>query len=94
MKRCQPSISALGALFLVGGCGGEPAPTAPLESALAAPLGFPPIVAPDDNVPTAERVALGRQLFYDERLSSNETVSCASCHLQAHAFAEPATLRG
>ena len=33
---------------------------------------------------------LGRLLFYDKRLSRNDTVSCSSCHLQAHAFGNPA----
>ncbi len=31
---------------------------------------------------------LGRVLFYDKRLSINRTVACASCHLQATAFAD------
>jgi cytochrome c peroxidase len=33
---------------------------------------------------------LGRLLFYDKRLSRNDTVSCSSCHLQAYAFGNPA----
>lgn len=36
-----------------------------------------------------EVVTLGRVLFYDKRLSLNNTVSCASCHKQANAFADP-----
>ena len=39
---------------------------------------------------TEEKVALGRRLFYDERLSANATQSCASCHRQSHAFSEAA----
>jgi len=34
------------------------------------------------------KVALGRSLFYDTRLSGNQTYSCASCHVQAHAFSD------
>jgi cytochrome c peroxidase len=34
------------------------------------------------------RVELGRRLFHDQRLSGNETFSCASCHLQALAFTD------
>lgn len=37
---------------------------------------------------TAEKVELGRHLFYDTRLSGNETQSCASCHQQSMAFAD------
>ena len=33
-------------------------------------------------------MALGHQLFYDTRLSGNQTYSCASCHQQAHAFTD------
>jgi cytochrome c peroxidase len=38
---------------------------------------------------SVEKVALGRYLFYDKRLSGNGTVSCASCHPQASGFADP-----
>ncbi|HET9474254.1 MAG TPA: cytochrome c peroxidase [Steroidobacteraceae bacterium] len=36
--------------------------------------------APADNLPTAARVELGRQLFFDPRLSRKGSMSCASCH--------------
>ncbi len=36
--------------------------------------------APDDNPTTAEKVALGKQLFFDKSLSLDGTLSCASCH--------------
>lgn len=46
-----------------------------------------------DNTPlnsiTDSGAALGRVLFYDTRLSASETVSCGSCHVQQHAFADP-----
>jgi cytochrome c peroxidase len=35
------------------------------------------------------RAALGRKLFFDTRLSADNTVSCASCHLPEHGFADP-----
>jgi len=37
---------------------------------------------------TTVKVALGRRLFYDTRLSGNGTFSCASCHQQARAFTD------
>ncbi len=43
---------------------------------------------PEDNQLTEDRVALGKQLFYDMRLSRQSDVSCASCHLQERAFAD------
>ncbi len=36
--------------------------------------------APADNPTTPEKVALGKQLYHDPRLSSTGTVSCSSCH--------------
>jgi len=47
---------------------------------LKAPLGLPPVPVPEDNPITAEKVALGRRLFYDKRLSSDNSVACATCH--------------
>jgi cytochrome c peroxidase len=41
---------------------------------------------PDDNRITDEGATLGRVLFYDTRLSENETVSCATCHQQERGF--------
>ncbi len=50
------------------------------------PEGFPEPAVPDDNPMTAEKVELGRHLFYDKRLSIDESMSCASCHPQEQAF--------
>ena len=56
-----------------------------------------PMVAGMDNTPadnpiTDAGATLGRVLFYDVALSANRTISCASCHDQTHAFADPAKL--
>jgi cytochrome c peroxidase len=44
---------------------------------------------PPDNPVTDAGATLGRVLFYDTRLSANNTVACASCHNQKHAFGGP-----
>ena len=44
---------------------------------------------PDDNRTSNAGATLGRVLFYDKRLSSTNTVSCSSCHVQSHGFASP-----
>lgn len=44
------------------------------------PLGLPAVVHPEDNPLTPEKVSLGKQLYFDKRLSRDSTVSCASCH--------------
>ncbi len=43
---------------------------------------------PIDNMITDEGATLGRVLFYDEELSINRTVSCASCHAPGDAFSD------
>lgn len=43
---------------------------------------------PKDNPMTKEAVQLGRTLFYEERLSSNNNISCATCHQQNLAFTD------
>ena len=52
------------------------------------PEGFPEPWVPEDNPMTEQKVELGRHLFYDVRLSANETQSCGSCHEQSLAFAD------
>jgi cytochrome c peroxidase len=44
---------------------------------------------PRSNPVTDAGATLGRVLFYDTRLSANNTTACASCHEQKHAFASP-----
>ncbi|MDI1311529.1 MbnP family protein [Prosthecobacter sp.] len=68
----------------------EPAPLPAGTHALTPAMTqrFPQVQLPADNPLTQEGVALGRQLFHDTRLSVNQTQSCASCHDQAHAFAD------
>ncbi len=53
-----------------------PTYSSPAISAKAAPAG------------NADRIALGKKLFFDVRMSADGTVSCASCHSPEHAFAD------
>jgi cytochrome c peroxidase len=46
----------------------------------AEPKGLPPVVHPKDNLPSEEKIALGKQLYFDPRLSADNTISCSSCH--------------
>lgn len=43
---------------------------------------------PKENPLTAKKVELGRLLFFDKRLSKNNTIACASCHIPALAFTD------
>ena len=47
---------------------------------------------PEDNPTTDAAATLGRVLFYDKRLSRNDTVSCGSCHIQSTGFSDPLRL--
>lgn len=44
---------------------------------------------PADNPITDAGATLGRVLFYDQRLSHNNSTSCSSCHRQEHGFTDP-----
>jgi cytochrome c peroxidase len=43
---------------------------------------------PADNPLTAEKVERGRLLFFDKRLSQNNTIACASCHMSEKGFTD------
>jgi cytochrome c peroxidase len=63
---------------------GEPADL--LAQAQRPQLGLPPVPVPAANSLTAAKIALGRKLFYDRRLSLNSTMSCAMCHIPEQGF--------
>lgn len=50
--------------------------------------GLPSPNLPGDNILSHKGVDLGRHLFYDKLLSEDKTMSCASCHVQEHAFSD------
>lgn len=52
------------------------------------PTGLPTPRVPDENPMSEVKVQLGRQLFYDTRMSANNTFSCGTCHQPAKAFAD------
>lgn len=52
------------------------------------PAHFPDFEVPEDNQFTAERIELGKRLFYEKRLSVDSSLSCESCHFQQLAFTD------
>jgi cytochrome c peroxidase len=52
------------------------------------PLGLVPIIWPKDNPYTSEKAELGWLLYFDNRLSADGTISCASCHDPKLAFTD------
>ena len=51
------------------------------------PLGAPP--APAENPPSEAKRILGKILFWEEQLSSDDTIACGTCHIPAFAGADP-----
>lgn len=97
MKKTMLLSGALCVLLAaLPGCG-SPEPEEPARPAMPIgetvtiepPLGLPPVPVPADNPPTAETIALGRQLYYDKALSIDSTIACASCHDPEYGFADP-----
>jgi cytochrome c peroxidase len=43
---------------------------------------------PEDNAPNADRIALGRKLYFDPKLSKDGTVACATCHDVTRSFTD------
>src|SRR4051794_34942612 len=80
-------------IILFGGCssnvkrgsGGFSPNVQPLPKQLAT---YAPMPIPADNPMTPEKIALGRQLFFDERLSADGSKSCYSCHLCEHGLTD------
>jgi cytochrome c peroxidase len=64
-----------------------PAAAEPLRIPLGLDAGA--VVIPADNPITPEKVELGKQIFFDPRWSRSKTVSCSSCHLPEHGWADP-----
>jgi cytochrome c peroxidase len=89
-QRCGRLCAVLVLSALAAFCGCK-ASTKPIGEPVAihAPLGLPPIPASADNPPTASTIALGRRLFYETRLSKDNSLSCASCHRPELSFRDP-----
>lgn len=60
----------------------------PVPFELDIPSWFPEMEIPADNQPSQARIDLGRKLFYEPLLSSDSSISCATCHLQEKAFSD------
>jgi cytochrome c peroxidase len=62
----------------------------PETGVTAVPLGLPPLPIPPAS---PALIALGRALFFDTRLSANDTMSCGLCHLPEDGYSENQTAR-
>ncbi len=86
MRRlAQLSLLISVLISVLAGCGDDAATQAWVWNL---PETIPEPRVPEDNPMSVEKVELGRFLFYDKRLSGNQTQSCGSCHQQALAFTD------
>jgi cytochrome c peroxidase len=66
-------------LVLSSGCGKKPEATVDAAKLkMFAPL--PDVMPAKDGPPQEDQIALGRMLYYEKRLSKNQSISCNSCH--------------
>ena len=79
------TFAAVGTLVLAAFVFAAP-PVAPPNP----PLGLLKVAWPADNPYSVEKVALGKLLYFDKRLSADDTVSCATCHDPKYAFTDGA----
>jgi cytochrome c peroxidase len=88
MRRRLAAYSALLLLTVIGAGAARHFYRAEAAWRWDLPPGFPEPRVPADNPMSRAKVDLGRHLFYDKRLSNNQTQSCASCHKQQRAFTD------
>jgi cytochrome c peroxidase len=73
-------------LFVPAWLSADETPSPPLTAVNVHSLGpeqvgnLPPVVVPVDNPQTSAKILLGKKLYFDTRLSADNTVSCATCH--------------
>lgn len=85
MKKISLILPLIGLLVL--GLIGSSHPGSHEHETFQYPKGWPePVYNFERNPISPEKVALGRKLFYEPRLSQDNTISCASCHLSYTAF--------
>jgi len=88
--RLRIWLMALAACLLVAGMGADRASTEekapPITGINTQQLGpqrlgpLPPVIHPPGNPTSSLKVHLGKELYFDTRLSADNTISCASCH--------------
>lgn len=88
-NRITIVLAAIVTLVVLGGAcskdAGVTAGTHPMP--LVKPANFPALIYDESSNPiTEEGFALGKKIFYDARLSADNSVSCGNCHQQGNAF--------
>lgn len=89
-SESKRSLFILAGLLLIASCRKDKiSDFEPTPYNLSIPSHFPNMPIPSDNPMTVEGVELGRYLFYEKKLSGDNSMSCASCHHAEAAFSDP-----
>ncbi len=92
LRPCYWTAGVFLATLAVVSCS-EPTPeweaANPIQPLPEPPLGVGHQFSELEDPPTQETVRLGRWLYYDTRLSADDTIACATCHRPESAFSEP-----
>lgn len=83
------NFTALTALaWMLSACGGTVETPEPEPASWPEVAGYAMMEIPADNEMTAAKVELGKQLYYDKRLSGDGNRSCYGCHLKEHGLTD------
>ncbi|HEY7544222.1 MAG TPA: cytochrome-c peroxidase [Blastocatellia bacterium] len=88
LKICLIAVSLASAAFVVARDSSAAGQKFKVELPPAIPADLWEMLIPKDNPMTEAKVALGRDLYFDKRLSLDDSVSCATCHDPKTAFAQ------
>ncbi|HUT62085.1 MAG TPA: cytochrome c peroxidase [Phycisphaerae bacterium] len=86
MHRVILSVIAAVALTALASTACAQAESPPITSSAVLSLGpeqvgnLPPVLVPPNNPQTGDKILLGKKLYFDTRLSKDNTISCATCH--------------
>lgn len=87
-RRVVAFLLALASVAGLPAKAADPVDLAALRRLSHPPLGLPPVPVPADNPVTVEKIALGRKIFFDRRLSINNTLSCGMCHVPEQGYTQ------
>lgn len=88
MRKYFYIIAPIIALIVIVACRKDKKVYISTPANIEAPAHFPPMLIPEDNPLTEEGIELGRYLFWEKRLSGDNTMSCGTCHAPEYAFSD------
>jgi cytochrome c peroxidase len=92
-RRWWLALLSISGIAIVVGCASPEQKSAQSSASEAQRMSLlPAVTAPADNAMTPEKIALGKQLFFDKRMSASGNMSCENCHYRDKGWAVPEAL--